>query len=246
MIVKPQIVKPQIVKPQIVKPQIVKPQIPLRHDPKRGPRQEQEGAVMLVVMLVLLMVTATALVGVHTTAYEVRGAGYSRQALQTDYIGESGAQSALAWVDFYGPGALLQAMTRSSELNRATGSQALDLAPFEVPLASNHDAYRLYGTDLGSAMTTVPLDQTSLGQRNAYEPLVLVDIYDAYTYTGAVRGSRSDGRGRLQYLRATYTSRGRTRVRGVGTADIDSSTGTYLHESASDARVYGLSGPFGR
>jgi len=212
--------------------------------PQRRPRRDQEGAVMLVVMLVLLMVTATAMVGIHTTAYEVRGAGYSRQALQTDYIGEAGAQSAMAWVDFYGPGALLQAMTRSSELNRATGTEALDLAPFEVPLATDHDAYRLYASDLGSAMTTVPLDQTSLGLRNVYQPIVLVDIYDAYTFTGALSGSRSDGRGRLQYLRATYTSRGRTRVGGIGTADLQ--RGTYLHETASDARVYGLSGPFGR
>lgn len=211
---------------------------------RRAPRKEQEGAVMLVVMLVLLMVTATAMVGIHTTAYEVRGAGYARQAVQTDYIGEAGVQAAMAWVDFYGPAAMLQAMNQSSELNRATGGEALDLAPFEEALASGHDAYRLYTTDLGSAMTTVPLDQTSLGTRNVYEPMVLVDIYDAYTYAGAIRGSRSDGRGRLQYLRATYTSRGRTRVRGIGTADQQ--RGTYLHESASDARVYGLSGPFGR
>jgi len=176
---------------------------------------------MLVVMLVLLMLTATAIVGIHTTAYEVRGAGYSRQSLQTDYIGEAGAQAAMAWVDFYGPGALLQAMSQSSTLNRATGTQALDLAPFEEPLAANRDAYRLYGSDLGSAMLSVPLDQTSLGQRNAYEPMVIVDIYDAYTYTGALRGSRSDGRGRLQYLRATYTSRGRTRVRGIGLRTLE-------------------------
>lgn len=213
---------------------------------RRAPRLEQEGAVMLVVMLVLLMVTATAMVGIHTTAYEVRGAGYARQALQTGYIGEAGVESAMAWVDFYGPGALLQAMNRSSELNRSGGGEALDLAPFEEPLAAGHDAYRLYASDLGSAMSTVPLDQTSVGARNAYEPMILVDIYDAYTYTGAIRGSRSDGRNRLQYLRATYTSRGRTRIRGIGAADLDSSTNTYLHESASDARVYGLSGPFGR
>ena len=67
-----------------------------KHHARRAPRREQEGAVMLVVMLVLLMITATAMVGIHTTAYEVRGAGYSRQALQTDYIGEAGAASALA------------------------------------------------------------------------------------------------------------------------------------------------------
>ena len=46
-------------------------------------RSHEEGAAMLVVLFVLLMATATGLYAVHSTVSEIRGAGFYRQASQT-------------------------------------------------------------------------------------------------------------------------------------------------------------------
>lgn len=46
---------------------------------------------MLIVMLVLLMATAAAVFAVHATTYELSAAGNSRQALQTEYVAETGS-----------------------------------------------------------------------------------------------------------------------------------------------------------
>jgi hypothetical protein len=195
---------------------------------------------MLIVMLVLLMSTATALFAVHSTTYEIRASGHMRRAMQTQYVAETGVLSGLAWVDRWGPGTLLRAMRRTAQINRANGDPAINLAPFNEPeLADGKDAYRLTLSELESPTGVVPASRETMGgNRQAFEPEVFLDVYDAYTYTGVLPGQRSDGRGRLRFLRATYTSRGRTRVPGGG--DF-----TEFYEGASDARAHGLSGPYG-
>jgi len=65
---------------------------------RRHPRSE-EGAVMLVVMLILLTATAMAAVSLQSTQYELRASGYNRAAIQTQYVSEAAAVTTLAWVD---------------------------------------------------------------------------------------------------------------------------------------------------
>ena len=65
---------------------------------RRNARSEQ-GAVMLVVMLILLTATAMAAVSLQSTQYELRAAGYGRAALQTQYVSEAIASSTIAWTD---------------------------------------------------------------------------------------------------------------------------------------------------
>jgi hypothetical protein len=66
---------------------------------RRTRKRSEEGAVMLVVMLILLTATAMAAVSLQTTQYELRAAGYNRAALQTQYVSEAGANTSIAWVD---------------------------------------------------------------------------------------------------------------------------------------------------
>ncbi|MEM6956284.1 MAG: hypothetical protein AAF645_11365 [Myxococcota bacterium] len=206
--------------------------------------QEREGAVMLVVMLVLMMTTATAVFAVHATSSEIRAAGFSRQAMQTQYIGESGVMAAFAWVDFFGADALRQAMTQSSEANRAGGGPALDLQPFERQLRDGADAHRFYPPDF-NALAGAPLDDDgSVGPRSAYDSFLLVDVYDRHRVVRPIPGGQAQGGGRLEYLGATYTSRGRTRLPGdFQTAVVGDRP---FHEGASDARAFAVSGPIGR
>lgn len=211
---------------------------------RRAAPQREEGAVMLVVMLVLLMTTATAVFAIHSTSSEIRAAGFSRQAMQTQYIGEAGVLSAFAWVDFYGADALRRAMTESSAANRAGGGEALNLAPFERPLRSGADAHRFDALDF-STLTSLPVeDDSSLGPRATYNTMLMVDVYDRHRVVRAVPGDQAQGGGRLEYLGATYTSRGRTRL------PSDHVSGTPgdrpYHEGASDARAFAISGPIGR
>jgi hypothetical protein len=66
---------------------------------KRSRRRSEEGAVMLVVMLILLTATALAGVSLQATQYELRAAGYNRTALQTQYVSEAAMATTLSWVD---------------------------------------------------------------------------------------------------------------------------------------------------
>jgi hypothetical protein len=62
----------------------------------------REGAVMLVVMLILLVATASAAVAVHTTQSELHAAGQERLALQTRYVSEVAIMTTTSWIDQLG------------------------------------------------------------------------------------------------------------------------------------------------
>lgn len=207
-------------------------------------RRREEGAVMLVVMLVLLMTTATAVFAIHSTSSEIRAAGYSRQAMQTQYVGEAGIMSAFAWVDFYGADALRRAMTESSQANRALGGTALDMQPFERQLRDGADAHRFDVVDF-STLGALPVEKEgSLGPRNAYDTMLMVDVYDRHRVIQVQPGDQAQGGGRLEYLGATYTSRGRTRLPSDHVSGVIGDRP--YHEGASDARAFAISGPIGR
>ena len=62
-------------------------------------RRREEGAVMLIVMLILLTATALAGITMQATEYELRAAGFSRSAMQTQYVSEAAMSTTLSWID---------------------------------------------------------------------------------------------------------------------------------------------------
>ncbi len=206
---------------------------------------------MLIVMLVLLTTTALAVFAIHATTTEVRAAGYDRMSAQAQEIGEAGLAAAHTWVDVFGPDALADAMAASG---RIAGNTYGPPQPFEPALAADRQGYRLYASDFtrvvtatsGAATATLALDQVDLGGASRlYSPDLVVDVYDSHQYTGVLAGYRSDGRSELRFLGATYTARSRLRLTDATGARVDTDTGLGgAHDSASDARARGVSGPF--
>lgn len=193
---------------------------------------------MLIVMLVLLMTTATAVFAVHATTFEIRAAGNTRQAMQTHYLAETGLEASLAQVDRMGPPAIITAMYAS------TPPATEDFG--EPPMMSDKHGYRMLTDDFVDASGNHVIDNEAIGgSQQPYEPHVIIDLNDDYVYTGSVPGHRSDGYGRLRFMHATYSAHGRARL--PAGEDVTSSGDTRpYHESAADARAEGLSGPFGR
>ena len=204
-------------------------------------RKSQEGAAMMVVMIVLLMATATATFAIHSTTFEVRAAGSTVQSMQTEYVAESGLNATLGWVDQFRAEGVVRAMEQTKTLNEAQGRPAVDLAPFEPQLSPNKRAYRLYSEDL-QALAAAPIDDAYVGRRVA-QPRVLIDLYDDFKCPQLRAGEHAEGRSKMSYLCITYTSRGRTSYandfRNPATAYQDRD----YHEGASDARAYGVTGP---
>ena len=214
-----------------------------RNQKHRKIQKREEGAVMILVMLVLILATAAATFAVHSTTLEVRAAGYSRQALQTQYIGETGAVSALDLFSVVGPTGILYALQQSKAMLTAN----MNTLYGEPGFAANKSDYRMKMSDfVTAARPTAPIEtnaanDASLG-RSQLQPDFLVDINDNYTYTRPIAGARDDGRGTLQYMGATVTSRGRSRSVTPGLpAAYDVRT---YHEGANDARAQILAGPF--
>lgn len=227
----------------------IRAQSPATQRPQAGlPVPEREGAAMLIVMLVLLMTTGVAVFAVHTTSAEIRAAGAARQALQTQYVAESGLVAAITYSDMIQPAGVQYALERATLPGAGYMSQF-----FEPELLAGKHNYRLYLSDMttsppaGLPIETDAARGLSLG-RSALAPWFVVDINDDLGYTAPIAGHRSDGEGTLRYMAATYTSRGRTRVPAAVGTDIPRSTGDtrpYL-EGAADARAYVVLGPYGR
>jgi hypothetical protein len=147
-------------------------------------------------------------------------------------------------MDQRGPQAFLHAIDQTAEL----ALPEPPLMPFEPELAADKDGYRMYLEDFAAAGGLEVADEEVLSEsRQIYEPTFMVDINDHYRYTMPIAGHRSDGYGRLQYLQATYTSRGRMRLDpALGVTDPTDAEGRALHELATDARAQAVTGPFGR
>lgn len=201
---------------------------------------------MLVVLFLLLMTTATAVYAVQSTMTEIRASGHHRMATQTDRLAETGLTASLAWVDRTGPEVLMRSTARSA-------ASRLNLAPFEpVSLAPGKNGLRLYGAATAPDGSVLPgelnmgvvnaIDEQAnvLGPRQPYVPFLAVDVYDSYRYVGVLPGYPAGGQGNLTFVSATYTARGRARLPNE-TREADQ---RFAHETASDARARGVSGPY--
>lgn len=209
---------------------------------------------MLVVMALLLVVTATATLAMHSTSIELRSTGNARQRMQTRYVAEGALVSAMTMIEQSGPEPLSISIERSM-----TGSAPRFLAPEEPRMAPTTGNHRIYMEELATAPGVVgaPIVSgtggDSLGSGMGYVPNFVVDVNDTYRFTGVIPGHRSDGLGTLEYVAATYTARGRTqlpgRVDGYSPAEVELDTNDRnwtvrgYHESAANSRAIGISGP---
>lgn len=201
---------------------------------------------MLIVLMVLMMTTATATFAIHSTTMEMRSAGYGRQALQTEYVAEGAAYAGMAQIDAITPRA-------AYEQHRATRVPAS--TPY-VPGARSFDretnVLRFGRTDFATASGVVgaplemdPAATPSLGDRNVYTPDFLIDGTDVYTFTASsVSGPATEqsGHNPMSYFRINLTARATLGVAGDTQLSGDS---RHLHETVSHARAQIVAGPVG-
>lgn len=207
-------------------------------------KRSEEGAVMLVVMLILLTATALAGVSLQATQYELRAAGFDRTAVQTQYVSEAAMSTTLSWIDttsldrsimqhidvwnktakgpdvgLFGEPSLTT--TNRQDSNRTQWSQqsrltAVTLPPITVTNASNDPI----GT-FGPKSTYTPGTEDP----NITNPAVsdyVVDMYDCRRLTGAgTPGSQvnTSGSGAIRQfqLYCVVTARGRSFMFGTFT-----------------------------
>ncbi|RLB46488.1 MAG: hypothetical protein DRH23_12500, partial [Deltaproteobacteria bacterium] len=65
--------------------------------------RKQEGAALFIVLMIIMVGTASAVYAANTVSHEVRGAGFARQHMQTRYVARAGLIGALEWFDIFGP-----------------------------------------------------------------------------------------------------------------------------------------------
>jgi hypothetical protein len=239
----------------------------LRRRARMGTNGPEAGAAMLVVMLVLLVVTASATMAVYSTQFEVRATGHQRQAMQTTMVAEAGLVAGTTTIEMVGGARVLR--WRMERAPRAVGTR---LSAEDPPLGSmNNETERFLSSDLvpgtSPSVRLATTDATGFGL-SAFEPRFIVDVNDGYnvlpTFVGQAAGTRVDGNGtvQMQYYVATVTSRGRM-VRnglldanggysgaGVFTPPEAALTGARAHlrrdifETAATARSVTISGPY--
>ncbi len=230
----------------------------------------EAGAVMLVVMMVLLVVTASATLAVYSSQFEIRAAGHQRQAMQTAQIAESGLTAVTTTIEMRGGARVLE-----YQMNQAPTPVGTRLAPEEPPLgAMNSRNVRFVSSQFVFGTPGLPLQATAAESRGfapfedprlmAFEPRFVVDVNDAYnispTFVGTAAGTRVDGNGavQLRYLVTTVTSRGRMARNGMLDARGGYATGVFtgaeaarpdhlrrdIFETSVTARAVTVSGPY--
>ena len=221
-------------------------------------RRKQEGAALFVVLMIVMVGTASAVFSATSVSHEVRGTGFARQQMQTRHAARSALIAGLEWFDIFGPetvrGLLLRKTGPTQGKLFACTSAPVSCYP-EPPLALNRRAYRLYAQhfealieddDTGN-FRNPPVDaDAAFGIGSAYAPAVVVDLYDEHVVTTLPPGAAAQGGTKFKYMRTTMTARGRAQV-GDGTADYgegDADGGRQWNETGADMRAYIVSGPF--
>jgi hypothetical protein len=198
--------------------------------PKKSPSKRREGAAMLIVLLVLMMTTATATFAIHSTSVEIRAAGYSRQAMQTESLAEGGAYAAVGYVDaMKANGSLVQYLRTSVQANTPS-------SPTEASMGRETNLLRIQNGDFGdtTGATAPPVENDTFGPHSVYQPSFIVDGTDLYETTRDRAGEDLSGRG-THYYRVTLTSRGAMNIPGETPQN---------HETAMRARALAEVGPF--
>ena len=197
---------------------------------------------MLIVLMVLLMTSATASFAIHSTTMEMRSAGYSRQAMQAGYVAEGGAYASLAYVDAMG------AQAAFIQYSRTRVPSTTPYAPGAPSFNRETNLLRITMDDFTTApgVQEVPLETDtaagpSLGARSAYAPSFQVDGTDLYRTYRQVAGRDQGGNDPMNYVRLNMTARGRMAPPSDYTASGDDRS---YHETAMYARAMAEMGPF--
>lgn len=205
---------------------------------------------MFIVMLVLLMGTATAIFAMHSTSYEVRASGFNKRMLQTQNIGESGLTAMMAWTDTVTPQVMRDDwLVRCTQESQTRDSTSLNLEPFEPEISDpTKHACRQYQGNFDAAFPVPVIDSiSSLGPRQPFNAELLVDAYEDFDSGESVTGEDASGGGGFYYLDITFTARGRTRLGMLGDDSVSGLAGDReFHEGAADSRVFAITGPLMR
>jgi hypothetical protein len=204
---------------------------------------KREGAAMLIVLMVLLMTTATATFAIHSTSTEIRAAGHTRQAVQAEYLAQAGAYAGVGYVEVLkANGALTQYLQTDVAANTASSAD-------EATIDQTTNMLRIPMTDfdgfVGAQAPPVELDAArtpSLGPHNAYQPDFVVDGTDLYEVAREEAGRDLTGRG-ARYFRMTLTSRAQMAPRNDYRESADLRERSY-NEVAMRARAITEVGPF--
>jgi hypothetical protein len=229
----------------------------------KHPRKRNEGAALFVVLMIIMVGTASAVFSATTVSHEVRGAGFARKQMQTRYAARAGIIAALEWFDIFGPETVRDIMVTKSATDTVQFTCTTDWGCYpEPPLAGNRSAYRLYpqhyealqSTDGGNTpglLQDRPIDDDpntttnySFGPTSAYRPVVVTDIYDEHIINKLSPGAAAQGGTKFKYMRTTLTARGRAQLRDVADQVNANDFDRERNESAADMRAYIVSGPF--
>ena len=216
----------------------------------------QEGAALFVVLMIIMVGSASGVFAANTAAMEIRGTGFARQQIQTRNAARSGLYAALDWFDIFGPETvrdILQNPATSGQGVEFDCTAASNCYP-EVSLHGGRRAYRLApehfeallspdgGTTPG-LFDNVPTDQeAAVGLTSSMSPLVVIDIYDEHVISKLAPGAAAQGGTKFKYMQTTLTARGRTQV-GSDVKESEDSDREF-NESGADMRAYIVSGPF--
>ena len=107
--------------------------------------RKREGAALFVVLMIVMVGTASAVFSANSVSHEVRGTGFARQQMQTRYAARGALVGALEWFDIFGPSTVRSIMltpgsTEGVQFSCVSGGSCYP----EPPLANNRRAYRLY------------------------------------------------------------------------------------------------------
>ena len=105
----------------------------------RTAQRSEEGAVMLIVLLVLLTATALATAALQGTQFELRSSGYNRAAVQMEYVSEAAATNTVAWIDAISPiGRLTSQLSTGKPINALFGEPEI---PTDNPRRANRTTW---------------------------------------------------------------------------------------------------------
>lgn len=199
----------------------------------------EDGAAMLMVLMVLLMTTATATFAIHSTSMEMRSAGYLRQSMQTAYVAEGGLYAGIAHID-NGRGA---EMWQTYQQTSVAGNTVY--GPNAVVGGIRRGFYRVTSDAIATRAAAPPLESDparvpSLGPHMAYTPSFSFEGTDILGANEEVSGHDLSRPSALGYLRGVFTSRAvmaaPSDIRATGDARD-------FHETAVSARVVAIVGP---
>ena len=208
----------------------------LRHTVTR-----EHGLVMLVTLLVLMMMTSTALFAMHTSSLELRASGHSRRAMQAEYVSEGTARTAMAVVATMGSETLLFKLRRDREL----GAGNPQMQGLEATYDTNQfDVGRLTERDFSLLGPITTQDQ--LGPHESGEAVRWVDVNDVYVTQLNRAGERSGDGAPAVMMHIVYTARARLRPNAsivTGGVELDTAAidfGFHPGETAAGTRLFAL------